>query len=89
MIRIDERYRQTFHLGLGLVQGMMLLTFSETWTSFTDGRVALSGLLAFVLAGTLQAQLLGQRFWEARRPWLVMGCALLQGGAGCLVCLAG
>ena len=80
MIRIDERYRQTFHLGLGFVQGMMLLTFSETWTSFTDGRVALSGLLAFVLAGTLQAQLLGQRFWEARRAWLVMSCALLQGG---------
>lgn len=77
MAATGERYPLGAYLCLGLIQGLMLLTAIESWPASQGGRAALSGLLAFVLAGTLQAQLLWAQLYEARRWRLVLGCALL------------
>lgn len=77
MAASGERYPLAEYLCLGLIQGLMLLTAIESWPATQGGRAALSGLLAFVLVGTLQAQLLWAQLYEARRWRVVLGCALL------------
>lgn len=77
MTATEERYPLGAYLCLGLIQGLMLLTAIESWPASQGGRAVLSGLLAFVLVGTLQAQLLWAQLYEARRWRLVLGCALL------------
>lgn len=77
MAENGERHPLGIYLGLGLLQGLTLLSVTEAWASAGDARALLAGLLAFVLSGALQVQLLGERWREARRGRLVLGCALL------------
>ncbi|MNF88599.1 hypothetical protein D3C84_710970 [compost metagenome] len=53
------------------------MSVTEAWPSAGEGRALLAGLLTFVLVGALQVQLLGERWREMRRGFLVLGCALL------------
>ncbi|HYQ38475.1 MAG TPA: DUF4153 domain-containing protein [Pseudomonas sp.] len=77
MAENGERHPLGIYLGLGLLQGLTLLSVTEAWVSAGDGRALLAGLLAFVLVGGLQVQLLWARVREAPHGWLVLGCALL------------
>ncbi|MBV2134138.1 DUF4153 domain-containing protein [Pseudomonas sp. MAP12] len=77
MAERGERHPLGLYLGLGFFQGLVLLSVTESWASAGDGRALLAGLLTFVLVGTLQVQLLGGQWREARRGRLVLGCALL------------
>lgn len=77
MAENGERHPLGIYLGLGLLQGLTLLSVTDAWASAGDGRSLLAGLLTFVLVGTLQAQLLGEQWREARRWRLVLGGALL------------
>jgi len=77
MAENGERHPLGMYLGLGLLQGLTLLGVTESLSPAEDYWIFLPGLLTFVLVCTLQIQLLGERFREARRWRPVLGCALL------------
>lgn len=61
MAENGERHSLGIYLGLGVLQGLTLLSVTEAWPSAGEGRALLAGLLTFVLVGALQVQLLGER----------------------------